>query len=349
MPLHVEYFSDFNMIRKRIILIFFLGLSICLDISVKAICGNEISDPEYHIDKTLIIPGMIMSDGPVVMAPEVVTIPLKRVGRLFMIEARIDNETGNFLFDTGSQQLVLNSIYFRKYMSADAVTGGGVTGVVGAVSRTRVKHLNVSGILNDDIMADVTDLGHLENRRGVKIFGLFGFAIFKNLEVVIDANHNQLKLYRLERNGKRHSSTDSEFPFDLTQKAELYHDILFLQASIGGKLLDFCFDTGAESNVISNWLPGKVMDKVTIERRSTLNGVGSARADVLYGKLNDFIIGNRQIPGMQVIITSLENMSVSFDHSLDGMLGFDFLEQGIISVNLMTKEVKMAFVKGGKP
>jgi hypothetical protein len=77
--------------------------------------------------------------------------------------------------------------------------------------------------------------------------------------------------------------------------------------------------------------------------------VGSLSADVLYGKLNDFNIVNRQIPGMKVIITSLENMAASFDHSLDGMLGFDFLEQGIISVNLVTKEVKMAFVKGGKP
>jgi len=328
--------------------VLYLVLFICWGVPLKVISGNE-ADPEFLIAKTLIIPGMTMNENPVSGVPDVITIPLKRVGRLFLIEAIIDNENGNFLFDTGSQQLVLNSIYFRKYMTRDVVAGGGVTGMVGNVSRTRVKHLDMSGIINDDIMADVTDLGHLENRRGVKIFGLFGFAMLKNLEVVIDANHNQLVLYRLDRNGIRLNASNRAFQFDLSQKAELYRNILFLQASIGGKILNFCFDTGAESNVISNWLPRKVMDKITITRRSTLNGVGSLSADVLYGKLNDFNIVNRQIPGMQVIITSLENMAASFDHSLDGMLGFDFLEQGIISVNLVTKEVKMAFVKGGKP
>lgn len=317
-------------------------------IPFKVMSGND-KDPDYVVTKTILFPGMTISEVKGSLGPDVVMIPLKRIGRLFLVEAIIDNETGNFLFDTGSQQLVLNSIYFRKYMSRDEVTGGGVTGAVGNVGRTRIKHLDMSGIINEGIMADVTDLGHLENRRGVKIFGLFGFGMLKNLEVVIDANHNQLKLYRIDRNGNRLSSSDREFHADLSQKAELYRNILFMQASIGDKMLNFCFDTGAESNVISNWLPRKVMDKVTIIRRSTLNGIGTSNADVLYGKLNDFTIGHRQITGMQVIITSLENMAASFNHSLDGMLGFDFLVQGIISINLVTEEVKMDFVRGGTP
>ncbi|HTX88153.1 MAG TPA: pepsin/retropepsin-like aspartic protease family protein, partial [Bacteroidales bacterium] len=303
----------------------------------------------FCISKTLLIPGMILGTGPEGAVPTVVTVPLKRVGHLFMIEAVIDNETGNFLFDTGSQQLVLNSIYFRKYMTTEESPGGGVTGSVASGKQAMVKRLDISGILNENIMADVTDLGHLETRRGVKIFGLFGFAMLKNLEIVIDAGHNQLILYRLDHNGQRIGSPEKEFRCDLIQKAELFHNILFLQASVGGKILNFCFDTGAESNVLSSWLPRRVMDQVTIERRSDLSGVGTARLDVLYGKLNDFMLGSHQIPGMQVIIASLENMAASFGHSLDGMLGFDFLEQGVISVNLVTKDVKIAFGKGGKP
>src|SRR5512138_3041409 len=42
------------------------------------------------------------------------TIPLKRAGRLFMIEVVIDGITGNLIFDTGASKLVLNSTYFRN-------------------------------------------------------------------------------------------------------------------------------------------------------------------------------------------------------------------------------------------
>jgi hypothetical protein len=324
-----------------------IALVFCLPFRVSG--GNEPGTVEYVISRTLVIPGIVVSEGADGMGPVVVTIPLKRVGHLFMIEAMIDGETGNFLFDTGSQRLVLNSIYFRKYVISDEGAGGGVTGTLGKVNRTTVRRLDISGILNSNVSADVTDLGHLENRRGVKIFGLFGFCMMKNLEVVIDAGHNQLKIYRLDKVGKRLSTSDGDFQYDLSQKAEVYKDILFLQATVGSKVLNFCFDTGAESNVLSNWLPKKVMDKVTIERRSSLRGVGSANADVLYGKLNDFVIGNRQVGGMQVVLTSLESMAASYDHSVDGMLGFDFLQQGVISVNLVTKEVKLAFAKTDNP
>lgn len=42
-----------------------------------------------------------------------ITTPLKRAGRLFLIEATIGDQTGNFVFDTGASKLVLNRTYFR--------------------------------------------------------------------------------------------------------------------------------------------------------------------------------------------------------------------------------------------
>ncbi len=44
-----------------------------------------------------------------------IVIPLKQAGRLFLIEARIDDQEGNLIFDTGATGLVLNRTYFRKY------------------------------------------------------------------------------------------------------------------------------------------------------------------------------------------------------------------------------------------
>jgi predicted aspartyl protease len=279
---------------------------------------------------------------------ESVIIPLKRVGRLFLMEARIDDLVGNFLFDTGAAQLVLNSTYFRKYMTINDAEGGGITGSTGAIERTRIKKLDVGGLLYTDLTADVTSLGHIENRRGVKILGLFGLSLLNGLEMVIDVNHNELRLYRLDKTGNRISPLKNEFRTDVTEKVELYHNILFIKVRIGGKPLDFCLDTGAESNVLNSYAPKKVLSTVTILRRSDLMGVGSGEAEVLLGNLNDFVLGEHSIPNMQTIIASLDALSASYGYPIDGMLGYDFFEKGEICINLVKNELKISFSKSGK-
>jgi hypothetical protein len=61
---------------------------------------------------TLIIP----DESRPTMPPEtdVLTIPLKSAGRLFMIEAIIDNQSGNLIFDSGATGLVMNRTYFFR-------------------------------------------------------------------------------------------------------------------------------------------------------------------------------------------------------------------------------------------
>jgi predicted aspartyl protease len=279
---------------------------------------------------------------------ESVVIPLKRIGRLFLIEAKIDNTAGNFLFDTGAAQLVLNSTYFRKYMTTNGGEGGGITGTTGAIQHVQIKKLDVAGLVYNDLTADVTDLGHIENRRNVKVLGLFGVCMLKGMEMVIDINQNELRLYRLDKTGNRMSVQKNEFRADVTEKIELYHNILFVKARIGGKILDFCLDTGAESNVLNSFASKKVLSTVTILRRSDLMGVGSGEAEVLLGKLNDFVLGEHSIPDMQAIIASLDALSESYGYPIDGMLGYDFFEKGEVCINLVKNELKISFTKTGK-
>ena len=277
--------------------------------------------------------------------PDDITIPLKRAGRLLMLEAKIDNETGNFIFDTGSSKLVLNSTYFRKYVSVESGERGGITGGVASVRQTRVSLIRFSDLSYKNIYADMADLGHIENRRNVKILGLLGLTLLKNMEIVIDIGHNELHLYRLDKKGKRISKNSMDFAADIVQKVQIYQDILFVNPKIGGKVMSFCLDTGAESNVLSSASPKKVMSTVTITRRSGLVGSGKPSTDALYGTLNDFVMGGEQIPKMQTIITNLDNMSAAFGLSIDGMLGYDFFEKGMICINMVTLEMKIHFNK----
>ncbi len=272
-----------------------------------------------------------------------VTIPLKRAGRLFLIEARIGGQTGNFVFDTGASKLVLNRTYFRKDLMVTDQSASGITGTIEKVDQTRVASIDLPDMHYENILADVVNLGHIENRRGIKILGLFGMNMFRNLEMVIDFQHSELHLYRIDRSGKR-TVTDT-LKTDITCPFKEAGGVLMMQASIGGKSIDFCLDTGAEANVLSSTASKKVLNTVTITRRSGLTGSGGNQVEVLFGTMNDFILAGKPLQPMQTMITGMESLAEAYNYPLGGVLGYDFFEKGIISINLVKKELSLRLVQ----
>ncbi|MEI7661381.1 MAG: pepsin/retropepsin-like aspartic protease family protein [Bacteroidota bacterium] len=308
--------------------------------------GNYIKQQSISVEDMILASTPILGPGGNVVG---MTLPLKRAGRLFLLEGTIDHVTGNFILDTGASGLVLNKTYFRNAIAVDDEDGGGVTGTTGQVTRISVKLLQVGEMTYQNISADVTPLGHLENRRGVKILGLFGMTMLKNLQLVIDIRNNELQLFKLDRNGNTIDPGFQKVKFDVVQKVEEYRNIMFVKATMGGKILDFCLDTGAESNVVSVDAPKKALNSITITRRSNLNGVGSKQGEVLYGTLNDFSFGNIQMTPMETILCSLADMAHQYAYPIDGMLGYDFFSKGKIYINLVKKEMGICLKTEGKP
>ena len=276
-----------------------------------------------------------------------ITIPLKRAGRLFLIEAQVDGQIGNLVFDTGASGLVLNRTYFRKYVTEEKPAGGGITGGPDKMHRIKISRIDISGLYYKDLYADVTDLGHIENRRGVKILGLFGLDMITRFEVIFDANNNELQLIRVDKNGLRLDKTKPGITFDFTQSIETQHNIMTIKGMIGDKTLNFCLDTGAESNVLSSTIPKKVMNTVQINRRSSMGGAGAATVEVLYGTMQDFEFGKHQFGNMETVVTSLDAMCESYGCNIDGMLGYDFWQKGIFRINFEKKEISFSLGKGG--
>jgi len=286
---------------------------------------------------TILFPGKVITD----LQRNVlsVIIPLKKAGRLLLLEAIIDGRIGSFIFDTGSTGLVLNQTYFRDYAPMDAMEAGGITGSAGKSYRIRLNRLQLGNLVYEKLYADVMNLGHIENRRGIQVFGLFGLNLFKDMEMMVDLKNNELQLHKIDKDGKRLSGSTEKIIYDITGKVNEYENMAYVEVVIGEKVLAFCLDTGAESNVIDISLPKKVMETVTVLRRSTLQGVGSGTQDVLFGKMNDFMIGGEKLEDMQVIMTNLTGLSQKYGYPINGMLGYDFFEKGKIYINLVKHEL----------
>lgn len=272
-------------------------------------------------------------------------IPLKRAGRLLMIEAKVDSEIGNLVFDTGADNLVFNSTYFRNHNKSAGANSNGINGNIGAVETITLEKLEFADLTYKKVRVDITNLGHIENRRGVKILGLIGFNMFRDFEIIIDIRNNQLKLFRLDKSGNRMTPGNPKFIPDQSQKIYGNSNILFLEGKISGRNLRFCFDTGAETNVISSFSNKNILNSLTITRRSKLKGAGTSGSEVLYGRMNDFTLGDRPIGGMETIISDLGALSEAYGTRIDGMLGYNFMEQGTLCINFITKQFGIQFNK----
>lgn len=283
-----------------------------------------------------------------VLESDSVTIPLRRVGRLFLLEAHVDDQIGNLIFDTGAMGLVLNKIYFRNHLAIDDHNSNGINGSISSVINTTIDNVTISDLKYKNVKADLTDLGHIENKRGVKILGLLGLSMIRGYEILIDFNRSQLKLYKIDKKGERVNAAENNFHPDLTQPIETSNNILFLRGTIGGKRLNFCLDTGSETNVISNRSSNEVLSTINITRRSNVQGSGSKNNEVLYGNMNNFVFGNRTFTEMETIITNLDALSEAYGVKIDGVLGYNFLNKGVVCINMGKKQLSICFTKTAK-
>jgi hypothetical protein len=268
-------------------------------------------------------------------------IPFTRVGNLILIQAKADTATGFFVLDTGTPGLVLNLTYFRHYPTSNPVESGGVTGAVTTAVQTTVDSFHLGPISYRHLEADLINLGHIENNKGVKIFGLMGLRLFERFEMIIDYAGNRLYLHLISKKEAStyrspqllDSSTYHIIPIDIEEGK------MFVYLYLKGRKLKFIIDSGAETNVLDSRLPGKVFEQVEITRRVTLNGSGNHKVEVLYGALKGLRLGDHDIGALPVLITNLQSMCDAYNNCLDGMLGFDFLSLHKIGFNFINRKM----------
>jgi hypothetical protein len=159
--------------------------------------------------------------------------------------------------------------------------------------------------------------------------------------MVIDVNRSELQLYRIDRAGKRLSPDADTLKTTLVSPIKEASGVVFISATIGGKSVDFCLDTAAESNVLSSSASRKILNTVTITRATDLTGSGTGQVEVIYGTMNDFVLCGQPLHPMETIVSGLESLVLAYHYPLDGILGFDFFKKGVVRINLVKKEVGM--------
>lgn len=270
-------------------------------------------------------------------------IPFSRSGNLILIRARVDTIEGNFILDTGAPHLVLNITYFRHYPSSEHhdAQQTSINGSSPTVVKTSVQQLNLGRMEYFGLDADLVNLGHIENSKGVRIHGLLGMELFRKCEMIIDYENNLIYLHRIgkkQASSYKHSmlsdtSAYRTIPIDITDSR------IIATTHMAGKKLKLVIDCAAESNILDSRLPNKIFEQVTITRRVVLTGSNNKKVEALYGKMANLKIGDELIGDLPVLITNLEGTCFSYAGCVDGVLGFDFLSLHKIGFNFVTRKM----------
>ena len=127
-------------------------------------------------------------------------IPFTRAGNLILVKGRADSIEGNFILDTGAPYLVLNLTYFRNYGTVvPNEEQASIAGIGSPVAKTVLKNFTLGTFHYTRVNADLTNLGNIENSKGVKIIGLLGVALFKQFEMIIDYERGVIYLHRIDK------------------------------------------------------------------------------------------------------------------------------------------------------
>ncbi len=265
---------------------------------------------------------------------KIINLPFVKVGNLILVEAEVHGIKGQFVLDTGTPTLWLNSIYFEE--TAGIVFTDKVASINGKTHQVSIliTSLKMHG-LKKGVDALIVDLSHIENNKGLKIMGLIGQSIFKNYEVLFDLPNYTIQLVPVDRRGNRLVEVamvyNNEIPFEMKGHLPIF------PVEINGQSLLFGFDSGAECNVINSGFAKKLSANSTWSRTATVSTGWETKQVMAY-----------RIPGLKIDFLDFKPMLTVFSplqiindkvpgKDMDGLIGMELLIQQKISVNFRKK------------
>lgn len=273
-------------------------------------------------------------------------IPFKIIDQLIVVEVELLNKEGNFIIDTGSETLILNSVHFKPTRThrQEGKRKSGIYNDIEDVKEKYLDKLSIKDISLEQLNADVLDLSHIEKVKKTQLLGIIGYSILKDFEVFIDMHLNQITLTKTDKNGKRLSDKVYAETINDSIDIQLKKHTIVIDAFVGDKTVKFGLDTAAEYNQLNENIDSEILDYFYPSKELKLIGASGKKMKVMAGKLYRVKLNDSIYFGpMRTVLTNLKKMNSAFGLTLDGILGFEFFAQKRTIINY--KKKKLYFIK----
>ncbi|MCF6297393.1 MAG: aspartyl protease family protein [Flavobacteriaceae bacterium] len=268
---------------------------------------------------------------------DVITIPFFMIGNLMAVEVMLNNEKKIFLFDSGSPKVILNSKYIKKndtIKTKSISSAKGVNGSISGLNIELVEKIEFAGITMGNQKILTLDISHIEKSLETEIFGLIGYEIVKDYDLLFDYQKKVLILINPDyfaqyKQKKLLNSKLTIIPFELSSH------IPVIKTIIGKKTYSFGIDCGAEVNLMDAKLLKPVTKYLKHIEKDTLSGADKNSKEVAKGLIKKMKIGKLQFKNLNTVFNDMSHLNNGYKLQLDGLIGFEILskQRTIISYN----------------
>ncbi len=251
--------------------------------------------------------------------------PFDLINGMVIVKASVEGVIGNFILDTGSPGIVINS---KNHHSTIDFTATGVGGEL-AIGEIFIDHFKWGIIEKENLIGFTLDISHLEEAAGCKLAGLIGYEVLQKHEVLFDYPNEVVKIY----DGK--NAAEFRSPLHVIEAAfEMNGHVPVIPIKVGNKKACLGLDSGAEVNLIDHSF-FKPLNKSFLTKKSKEKVVGldQEEQEVIGAILNSSEIKGHTLPAMKFLFMNLNGLSVQFEKRFDGLLGFPFFQQHAVAIN----------------
>lgn len=253
-------------------------------------------------------------------------IPFELINGLMIIEAEINGELGNYILDSGSNGILLNSKSEKSEVSFQTLSG------IAEGSETKISSLRLGNFESKELLGFTTDLSNLEIYIDKRLSGILGCAVFSPRSLEFNFDMEQLII------------SDQRIDVNLTQglnsvNYKLVDDLPIGEVMIDGQLRSFILDTGASSHFIDIHLilelggntskTGITKDIITASGASSIS--------------EEYRISNHEIEAaakpMLAFAKDFSILSKELGKKIDGIISLSKLSKSVIYFDIVDKKV----------
>ncbi len=268
--------------------------------------------------------------------PASTTIPFQLAGKLIIVQATVDGIRGNFILDTGVENLMLNAAYFRGSIAKYPFRT--LTGTTEFIE-TKKNTVQIGQMTWDKVFCEILPLDHIEQTKGITIHGLIGTALLREMELLIDFQAGKMTLFTLDEYGEAAY-------FYLTQPADTltfrWKGFLpSISGQVGDRRVVLGLDTGAEINLLDDDCEYQLKENLIGHNRETnLVGISPNKQSKSAYVLVDLKLDSWTCPPGRAILHSMRIHNESMPGpNLDGLIGYEMLSPYQTAINFKKKEI----------
>ncbi len=276
-----------------------------------------------------------------------ISIPFKKVGNLIAVEAILNGTKQWFLLDNGAPKLVLNSTYISDSVKPETKQQvvSSVQGVNGSISKMNISKVNsfdFYGIKLSNQNVITLPLNHLEKEVNLKLYGLIGYEIYKEFDLLFDYNNTTLTLIN-----PTHTATylKTNFSKNVIEEIPITMEghIATVKGMLGNRQLNLGIDCGAESNLISETLKDSIAPFLSRIKTTKLSGADAVTKKVTEARLKNLAIGKKIYPRSKTVFNDMSHLNKGYNTKLDGLIGHEFLSKQKTVISYVNKKISLIY------